>query len=329
MDSGTFAASGAGAGTGTNLSSIPVPLGASAGRRRPTTSGMRTLFSLVLAAAALALPQGAVAADRDHDRLPDGWERKHGLSTAKSGAHADQDGDRVDNLNELRQGTRPRDRDSDDDGLSDGREDRDRDGLSNAGEDLTGNDPRLRDTDRDGVRDGKEAVGVVSYFEESVVGIELPGGDTVYALVTGGTEVECVTESSLEAGYAGSPHRGKRGRRGRRGKRGRRGRRSARSAVVSPERGMDEGDEEDDLGLDEDEGDDDLLEDEDEEGDDEDGDDEDGGGGEDEDDDLDEDEGDEPGSCSADVLEPGVAVHDAELHLAGEGLVLDYIVVLR
>ena len=63
---------------------------------------------------------------------------------------ADRDRDRVDNANEIREGTSPRDKASDDDGRGDAREDRDRDGLKNGGEDLTGNDPVDPDTDDDG-----------------------------------------------------------------------------------------------------------------------------------------------------------------------------------
>src|SRR5688572_10592513 len=109
------------------------------------------LAGLVVALLALLTPASAVAGDRDHDGLPDRWEQRHRLSTHAGSGAADPDRDRVDNRNEYRERTDPRDRDSDNDGRSDGREDSDRDRLANAAEDQTGNDPRDRDTDDDGV----------------------------------------------------------------------------------------------------------------------------------------------------------------------------------
>ena len=73
----------------------------------------------------------AVAADRDHDGLRDGFEITYGLSD-------------------------PDLRDSDHDGVIDSAEDPDGDGLGNLGEQRFGLDPGKRDTDRDGVPDGKE-----------------------------------------------------------------------------------------------------------------------------------------------------------------------------
>src|SRR3712207_468323 len=99
--------------------------------------------------------------------------------------------DRVDNGNELREATRPRDRDSDDDRRPDGREDRDRDGLTNAAEDRTGNDPRDRDSDNDGVGDGAERAGSVVSFANGVLTLDLSNGGTVAGLVTAATEVIC------------------------------------------------------------------------------------------------------------------------------------------
>lgn len=161
------------------------------------------LFGAVLAAL-LALPAVAMAKsrDRDHDRLPDKWEKRFGLSTHRNSAKGDRDHDRlsnlgefrsrtnprkadsnsngitdpnedrdhdgVDNANEMQEGTNPGDRDSDDDGVNDGLEDRDHDGLNNAGEDETGNNPVDPDSDDDGVGDGEEQSGtIVSFVEDS------------------------------------------------------------------------------------------------------------------------------------------------------------------
>jgi hypothetical protein len=157
------------------------------------------LFGVVLAAL-LAVPGAAMAKshDRDHDKMPDKWEKKHGLSTHRKNAKADpdkdglvnigefrshtdpkdadsdndgtedgdEDGDRdgVDDQNETEEHTSPTDRDTDNDGVRDGSEDRDRDGLDNRGEDRTANDPTDKDTDNDGVKDGDEDGGTIVSF---------------------------------------------------------------------------------------------------------------------------------------------------------------------
>jgi hypothetical protein len=156
-------------------------------------------FALAFAALLLlALPAAAVARDRDRDRIPDRWEKRHKLSTKRSSANADTDRDRVDNWNEWREGTNPRDRDTDNDGRRDGREDRDRDGLRNAAEDATGNDPRDRDTDDDGVRDGKEHAGTVTSFNDGVLVIDTANGSSVSGLVGDFTEIRCKSEAQAE-----------------------------------------------------------------------------------------------------------------------------------
>lgn len=183
---------------------------------------MYTKLTIILASlAVLALPGIAQAADRDSDGMGDRWERRHHVSSA----NADPDSDNVDNANEFDEGTRPRDRDSDDDGRRDGREDRDRDGLNNAGEDLTANDPTDRDTDGDGIPDGKEQAGVVSAYDEETgsLTIDLANGSQVTADVTDRTRVQCSTEEEAEEeqeetpadetsdeddGLAGPSHRG-------------------------------------------------------------------------------------------------------------------------
>src|SRR3954454_24552524 len=180
----------------------------------------------------LAIPGAALAKsrDRDHDRMPDKWERAHHLSTKSKNAKRDpdhdglsnigefrsrtrphdadtdndgiedgdedRDHDRVDNANEVREHTSPRDRDSDNDGVKDGREDRDRDGLRNAGEDRTGNDPIDDDTDNDGVEDGDENAGTVDSFDSSTntLVIRTASGDLVSGQVIDGTEIKCESE---------------------------------------------------------------------------------------------------------------------------------------
>jgi Bacterial TSP3 repeat len=103
--------------------------------------------------------------DRDHDRLPDRWERHHHLSTAIPSAKRDPDSDRLTNRRELRLRTHPRHADSDRDRLRDGAEvrrfhtnprrwDTDGDHLSDWREiRRVHTNPRKRDTDGDGFWD--------------------------------------------------------------------------------------------------------------------------------------------------------------------------------
>ena len=157
-------------------------------------------FVVAVSLLALAAPTAAEAADRDGDRLPDRWEKRFKLSTVKGSAEGDPDHDRVDNGNELRQGTNPRARDSDKDRRPDGREDRDRDGLSNAAEDLTGNDPVDRDTDNDRVRDGAEHGGTVRTLKGGELTIRLARGGVLRGFVDDSTEMGCTSEPRLESG---------------------------------------------------------------------------------------------------------------------------------
>ena len=80
--------------------------------------------------------------DRDHDRLPDRWERRHQLSTSKPSARRDPDRDRLRNRREYRLRTHPRRKDTDRDRLRDGAEVR-----------RYHTNPRKRDTDGDGYSD--------------------------------------------------------------------------------------------------------------------------------------------------------------------------------
>ena len=200
-------------------------------------TGVRLKTSLAASAAllSLAFPAASAAkgADRDHDRMPDRWERKHKLDagandaardrdrdglrnlaeyrakTNPAKADSDRDGvldsdedrdrDRVDNANEDRERTSPAKRDTDRDGVRDGAEDADSDGLDNRGEDETGNDPIDSDSDDDGVRDGDEDAGRVESFVGGVLVVRLAGGGTVSGRVDEDTEIECKTEADHES----------------------------------------------------------------------------------------------------------------------------------
>jgi hypothetical protein len=97
-------------------------------------------FLLAVPATTWARPR-----DRDHDRLPDQWEKRYHLSTRASSAGRDPDHDRLTNRSEYRHRTNPR------------RADTDRDGLTDYAEIVRWHtDPRRADTDGDGVSDGAE-----------------------------------------------------------------------------------------------------------------------------------------------------------------------------
>lgn len=128
----------------------------------------------------------ALAADRDRDRMPDRWERKHRLK--KPGRDADRDG--LTNLREYRARTNPRRRDSDRDGLRDGDEIR------------FGWHPRRRDSDRDGIRDGKENAGVVSAVAGRRVTIRLAAGGRLRGRLEDPAALACVPAAGTQPGDA-------------------------------------------------------------------------------------------------------------------------------
>jgi hypothetical protein len=130
---------------------------------------MKTLVPLAAVLATAALPSTALAADRDHDGLPDRWERRHHVTRA----NADDDRDRLRNIAEYRAHTNPRRKDTDRDGRRDAIEDLDRDRLVNAAEDATANHPGRRDTDADGRVDTLEGAGQVVSVDGTTVTIAL------------------------------------------------------------------------------------------------------------------------------------------------------------
>ena len=105
----------------------------------------------------VALPGAAAARDRNHDKIPDRWEKRHHLSLHKNQAKRNQD----------------------------------RDGLKNRQEWKAGDDPRDPDSDNDGTEDGDEGAGTISSFQDHVLTIDLFGGGSISGLVTEGTEVKC------------------------------------------------------------------------------------------------------------------------------------------
>ena len=127
-----------------------------------------TWFALALGALALlAMPGLAAAKDRNHDRIPDRWEKRHKLSLNVNQARHDQDGDH----------------------------------LRNRAEFLAGDNPRDHDSDDDGVMDGEEQAGTISSFDAETgrLVIDLFGTDTVAGFVTDATEIKCEDEHSATA----------------------------------------------------------------------------------------------------------------------------------
>lgn len=122
--------------------------------------GTATLAAVAMIVAAFALAGTASAKDRNHDRIPDRWEKRHDLSLKVNQAKRDQD----------------------------------RDGLKNRGEFRSGSDPRDDDTDDDGTEDGDENAGVITAFDGETLTIDLFGGGSVTGTVDEQTEVKCGDE---------------------------------------------------------------------------------------------------------------------------------------
>lgn len=119
-----------------------------------------TWFALALGALALlAMPGLAAARDRNHDHIPDRWEKKHHLSLKVNQARKDQDGDH----------------------------------LRNRAEFLAGDNPRKADTNGDGVPDGEENAGTIASFNEETgkLTINLFGEESISGFVTEETEIKC------------------------------------------------------------------------------------------------------------------------------------------
>lgn len=132
-----------------------------------------TWFALALGALALlAMPGLAAAKDRNHDHIPDKWEKRHHLSLKVNQARLDQD----------------------------------RDHLRNRAEFLAGDDPRDHDSNDDGVIDGQENAGTIASFdtESGKLVINLFGGETISGLVGAGTEIKCEDHGGASASSEGS-----------------------------------------------------------------------------------------------------------------------------
>jgi hypothetical protein len=146
---------------------------------------LATLALLVAATALCAAP--ALARKRDHDKLPDRWERKFHLDTKKNDAKRDRDRDGLSNYREYRSHTNPRRKDTDRDGLKDGAERR------------FGFKPRDRDSDDDGTRDGKENAGKITALTGSSITLRLAAGGKLNA----GLAIDCSSGDSSSGADTG------------------------------------------------------------------------------------------------------------------------------
>jgi thrombospondin type 3 repeat protein len=93
-------------------------------------------------------PLAANAAVKDHDGMPQRWERKHGTNPRVHDAGLDVDSDKLTNIGEFRHHTEPLVADTDGDGLLDGEEVKE-----------LHTDPKKADSDGDGLNDGDENEG--------------------------------------------------------------------------------------------------------------------------------------------------------------------------
>ncbi len=120
---------------------------------------MKRLILVVALLGSLLFAAGASANGRDanRDRIPDRWEKRHGLSLKVKQTFRDQDKDGFKNRAEWRAKTDPKDPDSDD----------------------------------DGVKDDDENAGTVTAFANGELTITLFDGGTLTGKVTDDTEIEC------------------------------------------------------------------------------------------------------------------------------------------
>ncbi len=122
------------------------------------------LLAAILALLAVSAPGMAQAKDSNKDRIPDRWEKSNKLSLKKDQRKLDQD----------------------------------KDGLRNRGEFLADTNPRDRDTDDDGVTDVKEKAGVIGSYDADAgtLTITLYAGGELTGTVTDNTRVKCEDDSA-------------------------------------------------------------------------------------------------------------------------------------
>ena len=138
-------------------------------------SKLKSAAFAALAFALFAIFAGPAAAhDRNGDRIPDRWEKRHHLSLKVKQGKRDQDGD----------------------------------GLRNRAEFKAGLDPRDEDSDDDGIEDGDENAGTIESFDAATgkLTIKLFSGDSISGLVSDDTEIEC--DDDAHSSSSGPGHDG-------------------------------------------------------------------------------------------------------------------------
>jgi hypothetical protein len=113
-------------------------------KRVTTLAATAIVMAAALAPAALA---------RVVDGIPDSWQARYDLSVDYNQDKFDPDSDALNNLNEYRANTSPRDADTDGNGVRDPDEDVDRDRLTNLQEQRQGTNPGDPDSNDDGIAD--------------------------------------------------------------------------------------------------------------------------------------------------------------------------------
>lgn len=146
----------------------------------------------------LATAAGAVSGDRNGDGISDRWAKKHGLKANVNQANRDQDRDRVKNICEFEARMDPRDRNSDNDRRSDGREDSDRDGVVNLVESKVGSGCGEQDSDDDGVDDGDEVSGYVQSLDGDDLSIRMVNGTILTAPLAEYAYIHCSHDEYAE-----------------------------------------------------------------------------------------------------------------------------------
>jgi hypothetical protein len=206
-------------------------------RLRLVLAAVALIALLVVPATASAKRHQRKNADRNHNSIPDKWEKRfhlrgNGVAKAdpdKDGlknlsefrsktnplkadsngngvgdASEDPDHDGVDNGNEAREHTNPCKGDSNGNGVKDGNEDADKDKLNNGGEDQAGTDPINPDSDGDGIKDGDEKAGEVVSFDGSTLTLRVFGGQTLTGTVDENTWIEgCAADQSSSGDDSG------------------------------------------------------------------------------------------------------------------------------
>ena len=127
--------------------------------RRARLGGLLVLALGALALLALPGMAAAKGKDRNHDHIPDKWEKRHNLSVKVKQTHRDQDSDHLNNLGEFQ----------------------------------AGDNPHNSDSNGNGVEDGEENAGTIASFDSTTgkLTINLFGGETITGLVSEETEIEC------------------------------------------------------------------------------------------------------------------------------------------